>query len=132
MKLQGIIHDRRTWFYLFILLTIAIGYLSLIKAPTVQIAFDVRNRTMHFLAYFVYSLVIGMWRSIVNGEKKRVTSFTQASIIPVVYGSLLEWLQMYLPGRDADPVDGLFNILGGITGAALACFYLSRHYFFRK
>jgi VanZ family protein len=132
MKLQGIIHNRRTWLYLFIALTIAIDYLSLIKTPTVQIAFDVRNRTVHFLAYFVYSFIIGMWHSIVNRESKRMRSFAEAGVISILYGSTLEWLQMYLPLRDSDPVDATFNILGGITGAASACFYLSRHYFSRK
>jgi len=127
MKTRKIMGDWRLWFWLFTALTLVIGYLSLVRAPTVRIGFDVRNRTVHFLAYFFYSAVVGMWRIIVSGNKE-VRSFGQAGFISVVYGTLLEWLQMYLPGRDSDPLDAIFNALGGITGAALACFYFSKRY----
>ncbi len=126
VKFREILRDRRTWLYAFIALTVIIGYLSLVKAPTVRIGLDVRNRTMHFLAYFIYSTVIAMWRNFTNGEEGKLRSFGQAGVVSVVYGSVLEWLQMYIPGRDSDPVDAVFNAMGGIVGAWFGSFYLYR------
>jgi VanZ family protein len=114
------------WLVLFVVGTILLAYLSLVKAPTVQIALDTRNRIVHFLAYLLYSAVLAMWRLTSRPGRNRRRLFIEASLPSAAYGILLEWAQAYLPHRDADPVDGLCNVLGAFAGALLLLLYFRK------
>jgi VanZ family protein len=114
------------WLVLFIIGTILLAYLSLLKAPTVPIGFDVRNRMAHFLAYLAYGMVLSMWRFASAPDAMRQRIYLQAAVPSCVYGIILEWLQMYLPYRDADPLDGLCNVLGALIGPAVVLAVLAR------
>ncbi len=115
-----IIRTPGFWLALVIIGTILLAYLSLIKAPMIQIGPDVRNRFVHFLAYFVYALALACWRITSRPGNSGVRIFAGAFIPSAVYGLILEWLQMYLPHRDSDPFDGICNVLGALIGVAVA------------
>ncbi len=99
--------------------TMLLVYLSLVKAPTVRIGPDVENRVMHFLAYTVYAFAVAMWRLTSRPGKFRWTGYLMALFAGMAIGTVLELLQMYSPGRDADIGDGICNILGAAAGASL-------------
>ena len=113
--LRKAISNSRFSLVLLIIATLALVYLSLIKAPTIRIGTDTQNRVMHFLAYFVYGAITGMWRVTSKPGRTRWKIFLEASLPAAAYGTLLEWLQLYLPSRDSDPIDGLCNIGGGFN-----------------
>jgi VanZ family protein len=121
----NMMRDYRFWACMFVIATIVLAYLTLVRAPTIQIGPDVRNRTMHFLAYFTYGAVAAMWRITAKPVKSRWMHFLEASIPTAFYGVVLEWLQMYLPHRHTDPINGLCNLIGAFAGAAVVSFVLA-------
>jgi len=47
---------------------------------------------------------------------------TTAFVFMLILGILSEWIQSFVPGRSADPLDLLADLLGSILGIALAQF----------
>jgi VanZ family protein len=107
------------WLAMSIIGTVLLIYLSLVKAPTVRIGPDVENRVMHFLAYTVYTFAVAMWRLTSKPRRFRWAGYLAALFAGMAMGILLELLQIYFPGRDADVADGVSSILGAAAGASL-------------
>lgn len=58
-----------------------------------------------------------------HAEKRRLRIDqvgTTAFILMLILGILSEWIQSYIPGRSADPLDLLADVLGSVLGIALA------------
>jgi len=119
------LRSPRFWFTLFIIGTLLLAYLSLIHAPTIKIGPDVRNRAVHFIAYFVYGAILTFWRLTLRPPDSHARVFIESFLPASAYGIILEWLQMYLPLRDSDPFDGLCNVLGAFAGVSVS--FLFRH-----
>lgn len=113
------------WLVLLIIGTLLLAYLSLFHAPTIKIGPDVRNRVVHFIAYFVYGATLAFWRLTLRPPDSLMRVFVGSFLPASAYGLLLEWLQMYLPLRDSDPFDGLCNVLGALAGVSVS--FLFRH-----
>jgi len=124
--LRRAIANSSFWLVLLIIATLVLLYLSLIKAPTIRIGPDTQNRVMHFLAYFVYAGVVGMWRVTSKPGRTRWKIFLEASLPAAAYGTLLEWLQLYIPNRDSDPIDALCNIAGALIGGVVISFLVAK------
>lgn len=122
-----ILKSPRFWLALVIIGTLLLAYLSLIHAPTIQIGPDVRNRVVHFIAYFVYGAILTFWRLTVRPPDSTARVFIGSFLPASAYGLILEWLQMYLPRRDSDPFDGLCNVLGAFAGVSVS--FLFRYWF---
>ena len=116
---RQIIQRPQIWAIMFICATLALAYLTLVSTPNIQIGPDVRNRTAHFFAYLIYSGVGVVWRKKVNPNLAKITIFTQTGITTAAYGAFLEWMQFYLPHREADLIDGICNITGAFIGSIL-------------
>ena len=121
------ISNSRFWLVLLIIATLTLLYLSLIKAPTIRIGPDTQNRVMHFLAYFVYSALAVMWRVTSRPGGTRWVIFLEASPPAAALGVLLEWLQLYIPNRDSDPIDAFCNIAGALIGGFVIGFLARRN-----
>ena len=115
----GRIADHHVWLILSIIGTLGLAYLSLIRAPTIRIGPDVENRLMYFLAYLIYAVVVAMWRYTSKPRAFSWRGFVLVAGGTAIYGSLLEWLQLYFPHRDPDLLDGVCNAIGAICGSFL-------------
>lgn len=63
-----------------------------------------------------FLLLVGMiWK----GKAKTRKTYIIALTICIVYGSLLEYLQTYIPGRMADLNDFIANCTGGLVGVII-------------
>ena len=122
---QNFFANRKYWAAIFGAATVVIAYLSIFRAPTVTFGLDVRNSTVHFLAYLVYSGIAAMWRRLSSPGKTPLRVFIESALITGGYGLFLEGIQFYLPLRDADPIDGLCNVLGALCGAMIVSFWVS-------
>lgn len=105
--------------FLFILLLIVIGILSVIPGIVqreLTKSFDLSSggTLFHILAYALLSL-LGM----INAELQinRFPFWTSGLIL--IYGSILELIQYFLPYRTFNPYDLLANIIGVSIGCIL-------------
>ena len=94
-------------FYLAILITIAIGYLSLIKVPKYQPSFSNIDKVEHIFAYF--TLAICWLFSFYHKPNKKYFIV----IACIIYGIIIEILQSNLTiYRTGDYLDVLANSFG--------------------
>lgn len=98
----------------FIILLIAIAYLSLTPTDTLTIGND---KISHFIAYSTLMLNAGV---LTYGHKNR---FIIAIIFCLLYGAIMEIGQDYVPGRFMSIHDMYANGLGVVIGAVLSFFF---------
>ena len=65
----------------------------------------------HFALYFLLSLLL--FRAFAAGVAIRPALL---ALFIAAHGSVTEWCQNFVPGREVDPLDLLFNLLGGLLG----------------
>jgi len=82
-------------------------------APTVQWLVG-PGYWVHFTLYFLLSLLL--FRAFAAGFAIR-SAFVALFI--AAHGTGTEWCQNFVPGREVDPFDLLFNLLGGLLGGVV-------------
>jgi VanZ family protein len=107
------------------LLAAGIWYLSsqsVLPKPKGLLGFD---KAQHFLAYFALGAAVALWFS---REKWRqglwLPVFTAA--LASVYGIVDEIHQYFVPGRNCNAADWLFDTLGAAAAAAVVKLFLTR------
>lgn len=83
-------------------------------------AVGVGDKFSHFFAYLVLSAL--MYLAFSMQEKYEVLKnnpATMAAVIASVYGIFDEFHQMYIPGRSAELLDLVADIMGAIAGVLL-------------
>jgi len=62
-----------------------------------------------------------------NKRRLRLTQVgSTAFIVMLILGVLSEWIQSFIPGRSADPLDLVADLLGSLLGIALAQLFIKR------
>ncbi|WP_407692710.1 VanZ family protein [Reichenbachiella carrageenanivorans] len=67
------------------------------------------DKVVHFGLFFVYALWVGL---AIKPQSRYIYGFCIGSSLAI----LTEWLQSYVPGRQADIYDGLADVAGTIVG----------------
>jgi len=84
--------------------------------------FEIRlDYIIHFSAYFILVLLYLLWLGI-KGPGKKILFFLLSVLGGFVISSLIEGIQIFIPGRMYNPVDILYNCVGVTTGVLF--FYL--------
>jgi VanZ family protein len=99
---------------LSIITALLILYLSLANADTFSkvndFAFPYFDKVVHMFMYFGFMIVL-LYENRLSLKNNR--SVLLLSILPVVYGILMECLQSWLTStRTGDIIDGLFDLVG--------------------
>jgi len=82
------------------------------------------DKIMHFSVYTVLSIAIGLWFSRSSWLKHPKRNFFLCTVITSFYGVLDEVHQYFVPGRSADILDWVADILGGAFGAAIVLIFV--------
>lgn len=82
--------------------------------------FALYDKAKHFIAYFVLSLLLSLTLRVQSKFEKLKIGFAKfAFIITISYSTFDELHQIFIPGRDAEILDWLANLLGIILGIYL-------------
>ncbi len=77
----------------------------------------------HFLEYFVLAFLTAF--ALIRGTRRsRDWQLRMAIIFPVLYGIMLELIQIAVPERDMSVLDIAANVLGALVGAYVAMYML--------
>ena len=108
--------SSRQWHFLFIFYVIFIAILSLTPADSRSLPVDHVDKVGHFLAYTLMAILALVSFKSGNGRIMAVS-------LTFIIAFLLEWGQIFVPGRVASLTDGITNILGLVTGILLFWFH---------
>jgi VanZ family protein len=107
------------------LLAAGIWYLSsqsVLPKPKGPLGFD---KVQHFFAYFALGAAIALWFSREKWRHSlRLPALTAA--LASVYGIVDEIHQYFVPGRNCNAADWLFDTLGAVAAAAVVKLFLAR------
>jgi len=107
-----------------VIVGLSIAYLSL-KAPSAGVEIHVNDKFGHGLAYFVFTLNLGVLL--------QKNNCWWAAIIAFGFSALLEYLQGFVPGRTVSSLDLLANASGAVLATLLLLFfYKSLHQILKK
>ena len=87
--------------------------------------FTVSDKIMHFAEYFILGLLTA--KAVSTFNKKPLKIFWLSSALASGYGILDELHQLLIPGRTAEGLDMVADILGSILAAGLFVRMLQRH-----
>ena len=110
-----------------LILTAAIGVLSLTpdrEYPgtsafvwVVHLTPSLVQKTLHVLLYAALSVA---WFSTLRSIESLKARYPVAFVVSVGYGTLLEWLQTFVPGRFGSLNDVLLDTIGALLGLVVA------------
>lgn len=101
------------WLFLFALTTI--------PAENVPRYFDAQDKIEHFVAYFVLAILLTF--TLHFQEKVKLFSekfFVSAVLLIILYATVDEVHQIFIPGRYCDVFDWITDIIGGTAGIIFA------------
>jgi VanZ like family len=75
------------------------------------------QKSMHICTYALFAASL-LWTF--RPIDSRVIRFATAFIVAVGFGALMEWLQIYVPGRFGSIYDVMLNAVGVFIGLAIA------------
>ena len=110
------------------LILFLIAFASLYPALTVkdvQIASDLSFRLdyiFHFLVYCLLGVSLLLWK---GGPGSKFRNYLFIFTFGIIYSSIFEMIQYFLPSRTMNPFDMLSNFLGFITGSLLGYLFLA-------
>jgi hypothetical protein len=106
---------RLSWI-IVIIIAISIFYISSLtfKAGN-AVATNYNSIVYHFFAFFWLAFFLNI--ALGKGQKNRRTFIFIAIIITIVYGTLDEFHQLYVPGRCCDFNDFLVDSAGALTSS---------------
>lgn len=83
----------------------------------VDIGFAVSDKLVHFTIYAIFAfLLITTFRIQGKYPKLRHFGYLLGILVAVIYGGILEYLQLLVPGRSSDLQDIGANFAGSIAG----------------
>ena len=89
--------------------------------------FALNDKIKHFTAYFVLSIFLALTLKFQSKFKKIQKEFVKfAVIISVTYSTFDELHQIFIPGRDAEILDWLANLLGLMLGLFIVKRFLNK------
>ena len=119
----------RFWFWFCLTLILIASSIPRLPDPSIELkSFDLILRIdyiLHFLQYAVLSSLFVLWQGLKNKEFPNRT-FIIALFIGIIFASLDEYHQFYIPGRRFNPVDMFYNCLGIISGLTFTAMYIRR------
>ena len=74
------------------------------------------DKTFHFLTFFL----LGVIAQLTNNKKNE---YTYAVTLALIISLFIEFTHFIIPYRDFEILDGVFNIIGCITGIAIIYYY---------
>ncbi len=110
-------------------------HVILFLATALPVTLAIHNRVTQRLKQTVNSHDTSRDAANVSGNYQRHASkrrlrLTQvgstAFIVMLILGILSEWIQSFIPGRSADPLDLVADLLGSLLGIALAQLFIKR------
>jgi VanZ family protein len=102
-----------------------IFHLSSQSLPDLPLFFPGQDKLLHVAAFGTLGfLVLGGMRP--AGARYPAAKLLLAFLLVVVYGVLDEYHQSFVPGRLADPLDVLADVIGGIIGIWLMAFIVRK------
>lgn len=109
---------RKYAFIPTIIWAIALGFLMLLPSDRIPesqlLTFDKIN---HLIAYGLLSFLIALgYRLNTSTGVKRKNVLTRAVSLSIIYGTILELLQYYVPGRALEFYDLIANVMGCLFG----------------
>lgn len=114
---------------LFIYIPLAIHWITIFILTSLpgdslpEFAFD--DKVKHFIAYFVLSVFLTITFKVQERYKKFKEHFIKfAFIIAIIYSTFDEIHQAFIPGRSAEILDWIANLLGILLGIYAAYRFL--------
>jgi len=120
--MEFLIKNKKWFAIIFWLWVVIILYFSL--APqTPQMKVEIEGKSfrldylLHFLVYFSLSILYLLWKAdnFLNVKLKYLAYFL---IVALIFSGLIEYAQLYIPGRTFNPIDYYSNASGIILGVA--------------
>jgi VanZ family protein len=96
---------------------------SILPMPKGILGFD---KFQHFLAYFVLSSAIALWFSREKWRQPGLRFPVLTAALGSLYGVIDELHQYFVPGRDCNVWDWLFDTLGAVLAAAAVKLILTK------
>lgn len=90
---------------------------SIPDLSTPSLGFSMADKIVHIAEYFILGYLTA--RAISSFNKEPLKIFWMSSVITSAYGILDEFHQLLIPGRTAEGLDMIADILGSILAAAL-------------
>lgn len=82
------------------------------------------DKVLHFLAYAILG---ALWmRALRPGPGRAGVGLLLATALAAGFGAVDEWHQSFVPGRSADVLDLLADLLGAVAGAAAYAYLIGR------
>ena len=128
-RLLKTIYKHKIWFvYLpLIIHWAAIFVLTSIPGDSVP-EFALDDKLKHFTAYFVLTIFLTFALKFQNRrEIIRIKYLLVSFIITVIYSTIDEIHQVFIPGRSAEIWDWLANLMGILLGLALIRWIINRY-----
>ena len=115
----------------FLYIPLAIHWISifiLTSLPDKDLpSFELHDKWKHFIAYFVLSFFLTLTLRVQNRFKKAKLNFTLYTLlITLIYSTFDEIHQAFIPGRSAEILDWIANLIGLILGLYTAKFILKK------
>jgi len=92
-----------------------------------SMGFEGMDKIIHFGMHFIFAMLVH--RALLyhaNGTIVKTHTLLLTVILVSIFGVIIEWYQMYIPGRNANLGDGIANILGVVVYAFLYWVGLSK------
>ena len=106
-----------------VIVAAGITWLSLIRDVPVVMRVDIplADKWGHMIAYMILALCLAgdSYRARLSAR----TIYLLALLLPLAYGGLMEWMQLYCPPRSCELLDWIADGIGTIAGVALFALY---------
>ncbi len=121
--MEYILKNKKLFSFIFWLWVAIILYFTLTPSSP-QMKVDVKEQSfrldylLHFLVYFSLSILYLLWKAdnFLNVKVKYLIYFLGGALI---VSGLIEYVQLYIPGRSFNPIDYLSNAAGIILGVVI-------------
>lgn len=121
--MEYVLKNKRLFSFIFWLWVAIILYFTL-TPNSPQMKVDVKEQSfrldyiLHFLVYFSLAVLYLLWKAenFLNVKVKYLIYFLTGALI---LSGLIEYAQVYIPGRSFNPIDYLSNAAGIILGVVI-------------
>ena len=121
--MEYVLKNKRLFSFIFWLWVAIILYFTL-TPNSPQMKVDVKEQSfrldyiLHFLVYFSLAILYLLWKAenFLNVKVKYLIYFLAGALI---LSGLIEYAQLYIPGRSFNPIDYLSNAAGIILGVVI-------------
>jgi VanZ family protein len=120
-------HKYKFIFIPLIVYWITLFVLTTIPTDAIPHFFSSQDKFEHLIAYFVLGIFLNFALHFqTKSSTIKLNSFVFSIVFIMVYGILDEAHQLFIPGRQADVLDWLFDTIGGSIGVILISIFLKK------